>query len=282
MYASAQVDEITDQFQKYEVVLTPSADLIQQPSLDNLFIIATDGNVPNGTSIFFNVVSLFPPTFKDRPNGMRIDVAQILADAKPKFHRFPGGNFLEGHTIARRFIWEETIGDISQRPGHQGYWGYYSSNGLGLLEYAQLSEDIGATLILGVFAGYAIDGETTLPEDMGPFVESALNEIEYLIGDANTTWGARRIADGREEPFDLRYVEIGNEDYFSKDYAARYPPFYDAITAKYPQLEIIATARVDTRPIPIVDDHYYEQLGWCPDNHRHYDNTSRDGPKICK
>lgn len=282
LFTSKQIDRISDQFERYEVVLEPNPDQIQNPSRENKLSISAYGPLPANTSLIFNMVSLFPPTFNNRPNGLRKDLVQILKDAKPSFLRFPGGNFLEGNNIKERFNWEETIGDIVNRPGHVGCWGYYSSDGLGLLEYAQLAEDLNSDMILAIFAGYALNGETTTPEDMGPFIESALNEIEYLIGDVNTTWGARRAADGHEAPFKLRYVEIGNEDFFSSDYDARYPVFYDAITQKYPQLEIIATARTNSRPTPIVDEHYYPGFGWFPDNHRLYDDYPRDGPKICK
>jgi len=101
-----------------------------------------------------------------------------------------------------------------------------------------------------------------------------------LIGDSSTEWGRRRIADGHAEPFNLTYVEIGNEDWFSSDYYIRYPQFYDPIKEKYPHLEIIATQDVNTRPIPILDDHYYPGYGWFPDNHRFYDNHPRNGSKI--
>jgi len=279
VYASGQVARITDQFQKYEVTLTPNPDLIRTPSLDNLFTITASG-VPNGTSLFFNVISLFPPTFKNRENGLRIDLAQKLVDAKPTFFRFPGGNFLEGDVLEQRFIWEETIGDVARRPGHMGTWGYYSTDGLGLMEYLLLAEDLNAEIILCVFAGYVLNGDVVPPQEMGPYIESALNEIEYLIGDTNTTWGARRAADGHPEPFPLTYVEVGNEDWSHTDYHLRYPLFYDAILAKYPHLQIIATLDVNTRPIPIRDDHFYPDFGWFPDNHRLYDNAPRNGSKI--
>ncbi|ODN05670.1 Alpha-L-arabinofuranosidase A [Orchesella cincta] len=280
VYATAQVPSITEEFQKYEVTLTPTPALIQTPSLDNVFTITANGPLTTNVSIFFNVISLFPPTFKNRPNGLRTDLAQKLADAKPSFFRFPGGNFLEGATIEERFAWEDTIGDIAQRPGHMGPWGYYSTDGLGLLEYLEFAEDLNAEIVLGVFTGYALNGESVPPEEMGPYIDSVLNEIEYIIGNTSTTWGARRAADGHPEPFNLTYVEIGNEDWISNDYHLRYAIFYDSILARYPQMEIIATQVVDSRPIPVIDDHFYPGFGWFPDNHRYYDNAPRNGSKI--
>jgi len=280
VYASASIPSITESFAKYEVTLTPDPSMISDPSLDNVFVIATNGAVSANASIFFNVVSLFPPTFNNRPNGMRIDLAQKLKDMKPSFFRFPGGNFLEGNTIDERFIWEETIGDISERPGHMGCWGYYSTDGLGLLEYLEFAEDLNADIILGVYAGYSLNHDSVPPEEMGPFVESALNEIEYLIGNTSTTWGAKRAENGHPAPFNLTYVEIGNEDWFSDDYEIRYPIFYDAIRARYPELIIIATDYVESRPVPMRDDHFYPGFGWFPDNHRMYDSAPRNGSQI--
>jgi alpha-N-arabinofuranosidase len=115
---------------------------------------------------------------------------------------------------------------------------------------------------------------------MGPYVESALNEIEYIIGNTSTTCGARRAADGHPAPFPLKYVEIGNEDWFSDDYEIRYPIFYDAISARYPELVLIATDYVESRPVPMRDDHFYPGFGWFPDNHRLYDDAPRNGSQI--
>ena len=282
VFASGSVSGITTEFTKYEVTLTPPTDLIQVPTNDNKFLISVQGPVAANTSLFFQIVSLFPPTYKNRPNGLRMDLAQKLEDMKPSFFRFPGGNFLEGNTIEERFIWEETLGDVSERPGHMGCWGYYSTDGLGLLEYLELSEDLNTEIVLGVFAGYALNGDSVPPEEMGPFIESALNEIEYVIGNTSTVWGAKRAADGHPAPFPLTYVEIENEDFFSSDYNVRYPLFYDAITARYPELVIIATQDLSVRPIPVRDDHFYPALGWFPDNHALYDTTPRDGSKVCK
>ena len=129
----------------------------------------------------------------------------MLVDLQPKFLRFPGGNYLEGDTVATRFDWKKTIGPIYQRPGHPCPWGYRSSDGMGLLEFLQWCEDMGAEPVLAVYAGYSLKGETVKAgPDLEPFVQEALEEIEYVTGDAKTTkWGAQRAKDGHPAPFPL-------------------------------------------------------------------------------
>jgi len=189
-------------------------------------------------------VAAVRPHVVESPNGNRADLMQKLVDMKPGFLRFPGGNYLEGETVATRFKWKETLGALDQRPGHRGTWGYRSSDGMGLLEFLEWCEDMKAEPVLAVFAGYALHGET-IPGGpaLQPFVQEALDEIEYVTGDVSTKWGAQRAKDGHPAPFKLRYVEIGNEDGFDKQktYDGRYTQFHDAIKAKYPQLKLIST-----------------------------------------
>ncbi|KAG4071576.1 hypothetical protein HA402_011730 [Bradysia odoriphaga] len=286
IYASAIVPAISSTFEKYEVTLTPSPALIQNPTLDVVFVIAVDGNsavVDRQTVINFQLVSLFPPTWRNKRNGLRIDIAEKLEAAKPSIVRFPGGSFLEGFESngeITRYIWEETIGPIEQRPGHLGLWGYYASNGIGMLEYLELAEDLNATAVLGVYSGRSNPSFTYRPEELGPFVQSALNAIEYAIGNTSTTWGAVRASNGHPEPFPVPYVEIGNEDWFSDDYDDRFPLFYDAITEKYPEVTIVGTTYVQSRPLPVRDDHFYVGLGGFPARHTIYDDTPRNGSKV--
>ena len=186
----------------------------------------------------------FRQLINTRPNGTRPDIMQLLADMQPKFLRFPGGNYLEGNTIAERFNWKETIGDVSQRPGHRSPWGYWSTDGFGLLEFLEWCEDLNMEPVLAVYAGYSLRGERVEPgPNLEPYVQEALDEIEYVIGDANTKWGAQRVKDGHPRPFQLTYVEIGNEDLFDRSgsYDGRFAQFYDAIKAKYPKLQVIST-----------------------------------------
>lgn len=287
VYAQAEGGRIDGEWKRYSVTLTTAADV--KPTADARLVIATESP---GT-VWFNQVSLFPPTYKDRPNGNRVDLMQKLVDMKPGFLRFPGGNYLEGETVATRFKWKETLGPIEQRPGHRGTWGYRSSDGMGLLEFLEWTEDMKAEPVLAVFAGYALHGETVpAGPALQPFVQEALDEIEYVIGDVSTKWGAQRARDGHPAPFKLRYVEIGNEDGFEKKktYDARYTQFHDAIRAKYPQLKLISTVngkdwlsqqqKLSSRVPDLVDEHYYYNVMEMLNDAARYDSYERNGPKV--
>ena len=196
-------------------------------------------------TVWLQLLSVFPPTYKDRVNGNRVDLMELLAAMHPAFLRFPGGNYLEGKTIADRFDWKKTIGPLVDRPGHTSPWRYHSTDGMGLLEFLEWCEDLKMQPVLAVYAGYSLGGEHVEPgPDLEPYVQDALDEIEYVTGDATTKWGAERAKDGHPAPFPLKYVEIGNEDYFdrSKSYDGRYAQFYKAIKAKYPALQLISSS----------------------------------------
>ena len=276
VHASARVPNITSEWRKYKVTLrTGNA----QPSTANRFVISAAGL---GT-VYLNLVSLFPPTFHNRPNGTRPDLMRLLQGMKPAFLRFPGGNYLEGNTIAERFDWKKTIGPIEQRAGHRGPWGYRSTDGFGLMEFLEWCDDLKMEPLLCVFAGYALRGEYIASgPKLQPFVQDALDEIEYLTGDSSTTWGARRVRDGHPAPFKLTYLEIGNEDWFDRSgsYDGRFAQFFDAIKAKYPKLQLIATAPVRSRKPDVIDDHYYRTARDMERDVHHYDATDRNGPKI--
>lgn len=260
VFASARVSKISGEWKKYEVTLKTGK---VEPSKDNRLVITT---TEPGT-VWFQNVSLFPPTYKNRPNGTRPDIMQLLADMKPKFLRFPGGNYLEGNSIAERFNWKETIGDVTERPGHQSPWGYWSTDGFGLLEFLGWCEDLKMEPVLALYAGYSLRGQRVeAGPELDQFIQEALDEIEYVTGDTKTKWGAQRARDGHRKPFKLTYVEIGNEDFFDRSgsYDGRFAQFYDAIKAKYPQLQIISsigyehpTQIVRSRVPDLVDEHYY-------------------------
>ena len=272
-----QIVTVTNQWAKYSVTLRLGA--VAPLTAANRFVISS---AQPGT-FWLSQVSLMPTAYQNRPNGTRVDLMNSLAGMKPRFLRLPGGNYLEGNTIAERFDWKKTIGDISQRPGHQDPWGYRSTDGFGLLEYLEWCEDLKMQPLLAVFAGYALGGEhVSAGPELTPYVQDALDEIEYVTGGPNTTWGARRIADGHPAPFPLSYVEVGNEDNFDKSlsYDGRYAQFYDAIKAKYPNLQIIATMGVKGHVADVVDDHYYRSAVDMARDSRHYDGYSRTGPKI--
>ena len=234
-------------------------------------------------TVWFTLVSLFPPTYHDRNNGNRIDLMEKLAAMKPAFLRFPGGNYLEGDHINERYEWKKTIGPLVDRPTHMSPWGYRSTDGMGLLEFLEWCEDLNMQPLLAVYAGYSMKQEFVKPgPDLDPYVEDALDEIEYVTGDASTKWGAERVKNGHPAPFKLSYVEIGNEDWFdhSGSYGGRYAQFYKAIKAKYPDLQLIATTPVTTMKPDVIDDHYYRRAREFYDDVHHYDQTDRNGPKI--
>ncbi len=278
--ASAQIPRLTTEWRKYEADLTVG----NVAASSNNRLALTTGKP--GT-VWFGMVSLFPPAYNNRPNGRRADIMRLLADMHPAFLRFPGGNYLEGNTVATRFDWKKTIGDISQRPGHMNdAWKYWSSDGMGLLEFLEWCEDLQMQPLLAVYAGFSLKGERIAPGPaLEPFVKDALDEIEYVTGGAGTVWGARRAKDGHAAPFPLEYVEIGNEDQFDRVgggiYDGRFTQFYDAIKQKYPNLKLIATAKVTTRTPDVIDEHYYRRSEDEMASHAHdYDTRPRTGPKV--
>src|SRR5665213_3132638 len=285
VYAAGKILRLGTSWNRYEVTLKTGK---VAPTDSAKFTLTLD---QPGT-VWLGLVSLFPPTWNNRPNGLRKDLMQMLVDLKPKFLRMPGGNYLEGDTVDTRFDWKKTIGPIEQRHGHQGPWGYHSTDGLGFLEFLEWCEDMKAEPVLAVYAGYSLKGaHINAGPDLAPFVQDALDEIEYVAGDTNTKWGAERAKDGHSAPFPLHYVEIGNEDWFDKSgsYDARFAQFYDAIKAKYPQLKTISTigddqpanTRVKSRKPDVIDGHYYRSvedfLQMSPDYAKNYD---RNGPEI--
>lgn len=277
IFAQAQVAHVKNGWQKYEATLTTGTGFV--PSANNRFVIS----VKNPGTIWFNLVSLFPPTYNNTKNGNRIDIMQKLADLHPTFLRCPGGNYVEGSTMATFYNWKKTIHDLSVRPGHPGTWKYRSTDGLGILEYMQWCEDLHIQPVLAVFAGYTLNKQyVSAGPGLTKYVQDALDEIEYVSGDAKTTWGAQRAADGHPKPFPLNYVEIGNEDTFDRSgsYDGRFAQFYDAIKAKYPKLQLIATAKVSMRKPDLLDDHFYRKPQDFEKDTYHYDDHSRSGPKI--
>lgn len=249
------------------------------PSSENHLELSVD----RPATLWLQLVSLAPPTYHDRPNGNRIDLMEKLSAMHPSFLRFPGGNYLEGNRIETRFNWKKMIGPLVDRPTHPTTWSYHSSDGMGLLEFLQWCEDLRMQPLLGIYAGYSLGGQVVKPgPDLDSYVQEGLEEIEYVTGGTNTTWGAVRARDGHPAPFELRYVEIGNEDNFdrAKTYDGRYAQFYKAIKAKYPDVQVIATIPVKGITPDVVDDHYYKREQGMFDEARHYDNTDRQGPKI--
>ncbi|MBQ7472396.1 MAG: carbohydrate binding domain-containing protein [Prevotella sp.] len=245
----------------------------------------------NAGQLYLDVVSLFPYTWKGRKNGMRPDLAQLLADTKPTFLRFPGGCFVEGtNGFDNAFQWKKTIGPIEMRNGHQNVnWGYRSSDGLGYDEYLQFCEDLGAAPMFVVNVGLG-HGYTIPMADLDTLVQNTLDAIEYANGDVTTYWGAIRAANGHPAPYGIKFVEIGNENYQanaaqqSQDYAERYYMFYKAIKEKYPDIITIGNVEAwgtdnptwrNDYPVELVDEHYYRSNTWMRSNYHKYDGYSR-------
>jgi alpha-N-arabinofuranosidase len=289
VFASAKVSKISSEWKKYETTVRTKR---VPASKENVFKLTT---TTPGT-LWLQNVSLFPPTFKNRENGNRPDIMEWMAAMKPKFLRFPGGNYLEGNAFNQRFNWKETIGPVELRPGHPSPWGYWSTDGLGLLEFAEWCEDLDMEPILGVFAGYCLGrgGVIAAGPKLEPYVQETLEEIEYLIGDAKTTkWGAQRAKDGHPRPFKMTYVEVGNEDWFDRSgpdrngtYDGRFAQFYDAIKKKYPRLQVISSTGyeqpqslwVKSRTPDLVDEHFYRNMEEMMAQAFRYDTYSRTNP----
>jgi alpha-N-arabinofuranosidase len=274
--ASATVPSISTDWKQYSATLKTGA--VSVSAANHLVL-----SVQSPGTFWLDLVSLFPPTYKDREHGFRIDLMEKMAAMNPQFLRFPGGNYLEGDHIAQRFDWKKAIGPWVDRPTHPSPWSYHSSDGMGLLEFLEWCEDLHMRPLLAVYAGYSLAQDHVEPGPaLEPYVQDALDEIEYVTGGTDTKWGAERAKNGHPAPFTLTYVEIGNEDFFdrSKSYDARYAQFYKAIKAKYPQLQLIATTPVTGIKPDVIDDHYYKQAEEFFADVHHYDKTDRNGPKI--
>ncbi|PBK76468.1 glycoside hydrolase [Armillaria solidipes] len=290
IYASKTLGGVSSEWQKLTFELQP---VTSAPNDDNVFSVVLDGSKAKGQTIFFGLFSLFPPTFRGRENGMRIDLAEAMAATHPSVWRFPGGNNLEGASFDTRWKWNDTLGPLEERPGRIGDWGYPNTDGLGLLEYLNWAEDLGAEPILGIWSGISISNYsdlTTWPivpeEDLQPFIDDALNEIEFIVGDAETSvWGQLRASLGRAEPYQLRLIEVGNEDQFQPEsYAGyRWNSFVSAIEQRYPgQFEFIATTYPSTELNPAylkIDFHEYADPSWFTTHAFMFDDYPRNGTK---
>jgi alpha-N-arabinofuranosidase len=292
--ATAEVTGVGSDWKQFPFTLKTGA--IEASSANHLEI-----TVGKTGTLWLQLVSLFPPTYHEQPNGRRVDLMEKMAAMHPQFLRFPGGNYLEGNRIADWYDWKKTIGPLVDRPTHPSPWNYHSSDGMGLLEFLGWCEDLKMQPVLAVYAGYSLGGEHVEPgEKLESYVQSALDELEYVTGSTSTKWGAVRAQNGHPEPFKLTYVEIGNEEWFDKSgsYDARFTQFYKAIKAKYPDLQLIATAPVKSEKPDVIDEHFYvratENFNTATNYDPHegnepvtqtwmngrYDKSDRNGPKI--
>jgi alpha-L-arabinofuranosidase len=238
-------------------------------------------------TVWLDFVSLFPQkTFKNRPNGMRADLAGYLADLKPAFIRWPGGCFVEGINIESAPNWRRSVGAVEKRVGTYSPWGYWSTDGFGYHEFLQFCEDINASAFYVFNAGVSCDfrSGTYIPDEgVDSIIRDVLEGIEYALGPVTSKGGKLRAANGHPKPFPLKYVEIGNEQVGAR-YSRRYNWFYDAIKKKYPGLEIVASMGIgdvnrrtldSMKHVDIADEHAYKAAGWSMRNYDHFDNYKR-------
>ncbi len=254
-----------------------------------------------------DMISLFPEdTWKKRPGGMRADMIQLLADMKPGFIRFPGGCIVEGFDLSTRYQWKKTLGSLEDRQLMINRWNnefahrpapdYFQTFGLGFFEYFQLAEDIGASPLPILNCGMACQfnsAEVVPIDQLDPYVQDALDLIEFANGDANTTWGKVRAAMGHPAPFNLKMMGVGNENW-GPQYLARLQVFMKAIKARYPDFKIISSSGTDPNGdrfdllngelrkmnADIIDEHYYRHPDWFLANAARYDNYPRNAVKI--
>ena len=250
-------------------------------------------------TVLLDVVSLFPPTFKGRENGCRIDLAEKLQALHPAFMRFPGGCYVEGNKKPENaYHWERTVGPIERRPGHMNAnWGYPTTDGLGFHEFLQLCEDLNAKPLYVVNIGIWHGGCAPL-DSLQPWIDECLGALEYANGPVTSHYGKMRAKNGHPEPFNIAYIEIGNENYNwhmednrdqSDHYPERYRMFYDAIKARFPEVQCIGNVEswgTDTpkwrnsHPVDILDEHYYRNPAWFVSQYNRFDNYDRRGPII--
>ncbi|KAE8683541.1 Alpha-L-arabinofuranosidase 2 [Hibiscus syriacus] len=232
--------------------------------------------------IWLDQVSAMPlDTYKG--HGFRNDLFQMLADIKPQFIRFPGGCFVEGEWLRNAFRWKASVGPWEERPGHFGdVWMYWTDDGLGYFEFLQLAEDVGA-LPIWVFNNGVSHNDQVDTSSVLPFVQEALDGLEFARGDSSSRWGAVRAAMGHPEPYDLRYVAVGNEDCGKKNYQGNYLKFYDAIKRAYPDIQIISNCDGSSTPLDhpadLYDFHVYTSANDLFSMSNKFVHTSRQGPK---
>jgi alpha-L-arabinofuranosidase len=276
--AEAQLTGIETGWKKFECTLTAAG------SDAAARLVLSTGSA--GT-LWFDVVSLFPAdTYKGHP--FRRDLTEMLAAMKPGFIRFPGGCYVEGDSLRDAFRWKRTIGDIAERPGHYNLWGYYSNDGLGYHEYLQLCEDLGAEPLFVINCAMSHAEQRKQDElraavdvpDLNEYLQDALDAIEYANGPVDSQWGALRAQAGHPAPFNLKYLEIGNEN-GGPTYEKHYAIFYDAIHQRYPDMRLVVDYKPSgNRPPDIVDEHYYSSAEFFARNTKKYDTYDRAGHKV--
>jgi alpha-N-arabinofuranosidase len=298
IYSQAVLHTDSKDWKKYSVTFTAT-----QTDPNAVLVIVSQAKGKFG----IDMASLFPKkTFKNRTNGLRQDLGQLIADLKPKFMRFPGGCLAHGDGVNNIYHWKNTIGPIEQRIEQRNIWNYHQTLGLGYFEYFQFCEDIGAKPIPIVAAGVSCQnsggswrvgstGQCGIPmEDMNQYIQDVLDLIEYANGSSTSEWGAKRALAGHPAPFNLEYLGVGNEDKMTAEFTERFKMIYEAVKKKYPEIKVIGTVGADPSgqeydqgwklanelSIPIVDEHYYQKPEWFLNNNTRYDKFNRSKSKV--
>lgn len=289
------------EWKKYEVILTPKATFAKAHL--RIFL-ASSGTVD------LEHVSLFPVnTWKNRENGLRKDLVQALLDTKPGIFRFPGGCIVEGTDIEDRYQWKNSVGPVENRPlnsnrweytfPHRFYPDYHQTYGMGFFELFQLAEDLGAEPLPVVNCGLACQYQNNTPdahvkvEDLGSYIQDALDLIEFANGSTDTEWGKLRADMGHPEPFNLKFIGVGNEQW-GPEYPERLKLFVEAIRKAYPDIKIIGSSGPNSEgkdfdylwpemrklKVDLVDEHFYRPEDWFLKSGSRYDNYDRKGPKV--
>lgn len=303
--AASAVTVSSKEWKKQKAVLTADAD-VRAAVL--AIVPQTEGKYE------LDMISLFPQnTFKKHKNGLRADLAQTLADMKPRFVRFPGGCVAHGDGVDNIYDWKGSIGPLEARKPLRNLWGYHQTRGLGYFEYFQYCEDMGAEPVPVLAAGVPCQNSGTcshhskgelgcngqqggIPmEEMGAYVQDVLDLIEYANGDAKkTVWGRKRAEAGHPKPFNLKFIGIGNEDLITDVFEERFTMIFNAVKEKYPEITVIGTvgpfyegtdyeegwALATKLEIPMVDEHYYVAPGWLIHNQDYYDRYDRKKAKV--
>ena len=299
--AEVKIDVNSAEWKKYQVVLTPRTTLPRAQL--RIFL---SSNKP----VALEHISLFPKdTYKGRENGLRRDLAQALEDMHPGVFRFPGGCIVEGTDLETRYQWKNSVGPVENRPlngnrwehtfDHRYFADYYQSYGLGFFEFFQLCEDIGAeplpVLSVGLACQFQNNSEDAhVPVDkLQPYIDDCLDLIEFANGPADSKWGKVRADMGHPQPFNLKYIGVGNEQW-DTPYFDRLKPFVDAIRAKYPNVKIVGTSGPDSEgkmfdkgweamrnlKADLVDEHFYRPEEWFLSHGLRYESYPRNGPKV--
>ena len=298
VYGEAVTNPLTSDWKKQKAVII-AKQTVSDASLEV---------IPQMTGkINLDMISLFPQnTFKNRKNGLRADLAQAIADIKPKFVRFPGGCVAHGDGLENIYRWKNTIGPLESRKPQRNIWGYHQTVGLGYFEYLQFCEDIGAEAVPIIAAGvpcqnserhdHPIGGQQGgIPmNQMAAYIQDIIDLVEYANGDVHTKWGKLRAESGHPKPFGLKYIGIGNEDEITDIFEERFTMIYKALKKTHPEITIIGTvgpthegtdyregwAIANKLNVPIVDEHYYESPSWFINNQDFYDKYDRSKSKV--